>query len=118
MPGYDRTEPGGQGSRTGGGFGFCGAQARGEADTDIRGYGRGVGPGGRGLQRGFRKGFCFYGRGRGGAGYGPRWAAEPIQPDRIKSNLQAEAEDLRRRLETVEQRLAGIEGLGAEPKQA
>jgi hypothetical protein len=117
MPRYDRTGPEGQGPRTGGGFGFCGVPAR-EAETDIRGYGRGFGPGGRGLQRGFRKGFCFYGRGRGGAGYGPRWAAEPIQPDRIKSNLAAEAEDLRRRLEAVEQRLAGMEGLGAEPNQA
>ena len=115
MPGYDQKGPGGQGPRTGGGFGFCGAPAR-EADTDTRGYGRGAGPGRRGLQRGFRRGFCFFGRGRSGAGYGPRWAAEPIQLDRIKSNLQAEAEDLRRRLEAVEQRLAGIEGLGPEPK--
>jgi hypothetical protein len=102
---------------TGGGFGYCGAAAR-AVDTDIRGYGRGFRAGGGGLQRGFRRGFCFFGRGRGWAGYGPHWAAEPIPPDRIKSNLAAEAEDLRARLEAVEQRLAGMESLGTETKEA
>jgi hypothetical protein len=43
---------------------------------------------------------------------------EPIQPDRIKANLAAEAEDLRRRLEAVEKRLAGMEELRSEPKEA
>jgi hypothetical protein len=40
-----------------------------------------------------------------------------MAPDRIKTNLQAEAEDLRRRLEAVEKRLAGMEALGNEPKE-
>ena len=117
MPRYDRTGPEGQGPRTGGGFGFCGVPAQ-KVDTDIRGYGRGLGPCGRGLQRGSRRGFCFFGRGRNAAGYGPRWAAEPIPPERITPNLAAEAEDLRRRLQAVERRLAGMEELGSEPKEA
>lgn len=95
---------------TGGGFGSCGAPIR-EADADIRGFGRGAWGGGRGLRRGFRRGFCFIGRGRG-------WAEEPIPPDRTSSNLQAEAESLRARLEAVEKRLAGIETLGGETKGA
>lgn len=117
MPGYDRTGPWGQGSRTGGGFGVCGYPGR-DADTAAMVYGRGFGPGGRGLQRGFRRGFCFFGRGRGGAGYGARWFLETTQPNRMKSSLEAEAEELRRRLDAIEQRLAGMQVPGAEPKLA
>jgi len=117
MPGYDRTGPSGQGPRTGGGFGFCGTPEQ-EAEADVRFYGRGFGRGGRGLQRGFRRGFCFFGRGRGGTGYGARWFPETTQPNRIKSNLEAEAEELRRRLDAIEQRLAGMQAAGAGPKPA
>jgi hypothetical protein len=82
-------------------------------------YGRGFGPGGRGLQRGFRRGFCFFGRGRGGIGYGARWYPETTQPNQIRSNLEAEAAKLRRRLDAIEQRLAGTEEMpGVEPKPA
>jgi hypothetical protein len=117
MPGYDRTGPWGQGPRSGGGFGFCGTPAQ-DSETDPRGYGRGFGPGGgSGLQRGFRRGSCFFGRGRNAVGFGPRWAAERIQPEPAKPSLEAEAADLRRRLEAIEQRLAGMEGRGAEPKE-
>jgi hypothetical protein len=117
MPGYDRTGPWGQGPRTGGGFGFCGPQAQ-AAEADARFYGRGFGRGGRGLQRGFRRGFCFFGRGRDGIGYGARWFPETTPPNLIKSNLEAEAEELRRRLDAIEQRLAGMEMPGVEPKPA
>lgn len=116
MPGYDRTGPWGQGPRTGGGFGFCGPQAQ-DADADARFYGREFGRGGRGQQRGFRRGFCYFGRGRNAVGFGPRWTAERIQPEPAKPSLEAEAADLRRRLEAIEQRLAGMEGRGAEPKE-
>jgi hypothetical protein len=118
MPGYDRTGPWGQGPRTGGGFGVCGTPAQ-ETEANVRNYNWGFGRrGGRGLQRGFRRGFCFFGRGRSAVGFGPRWAAERIQPEPAKPILEAEAADLRRRLEAIEQRLAGMEGRGAEPKEA
>lgn len=59
MPGFDRTGPWGEGPRTGWGRGRC-APSPAEADPgEFR----------RGLQRGFRRGFCFFGR--GGRGY--RW---------------------------------------------
>ena len=116
MPGYDRTGPAGQGPGTGGGFGFCGPEAQ-DADAGLRGYGRGFGRGGRGLQRGFRRGFCFFGRGRNAAGFGPLRTGGTIQAGSAGPDLQAEAADLRRRLEVVEQRLAGMEKFGAEPKQ-
>jgi hypothetical protein len=118
MPGYDRTGPWGQGSRTGGGFGVCGAPAQ-EAEADALNYGRGFGSGGgRGLQRGFRRGFCFFGRGRGGAGYGARRVPEAAPPDLAKPSLEAEAAELRRRLDAIEQRLAGMGAGGAEFKSA
>jgi len=120
MPGYDRTGPWGQGPRTGGGFGVCGAPAR-EAETDVRNYSWGFGRGGgRGLQRGSRRGFCFFGRGRGrgGFGNGARWVSTPAPPELAKSSLEAEAAELRRRLDAIEQRLAGMGEAGAEPKSA
>jgi hypothetical protein len=117
MPGYDRTGPGGQGPRTGGGFGFCGTSAQ-DVETDPRAYGRGFGRGGRGLQRGFRRGFCFFGRGRNAASFGAPQAGGTIQPGPARTDLKAEAEDLRRRLEAIEIRLAGVEGFGVEPKRA
>jgi hypothetical protein len=121
MPGYDRTGPWGQGARTGGGFGYCGPRAQ-AAEADARSYGGGSGfcvrksgRGGRGLQRGFRRGFCCFGRGSGGTGHGPRWYPEPITSRPVRSDLETEAATLRRRLEAIEQRLAGME-MPAEPK--
>jgi hypothetical protein len=116
MPGCDRTGPWGQGPRSGGGFGVCVPQTQ-NIDVGFRGYGRGAGRGGRGLQRGFRRGFCFFGRGRGGIGSGGSWLRESSRPGPIKSNLEAEAAGLRSRLDAVEQRLAGMQGRGAEPKR-
>ena len=117
MPGYDRTGPAGQGPRTGGGFGFCGSEAQ-DADAVPRGYGKGFGRRGRGLQRGFRRGFCFFSRGRNTAGFGPLREGRTIQASPAGTDLLAEAADLRRRLEAVEQLLAGMEGSGADPKLA
>jgi hypothetical protein len=117
MPGYDRTGPWGQGPGTGGGFGICRSQAQ-DIDSDTRNDGRGSARCGRGRQRGFRRGVCFFGRGRNAVGYGPLRAAGTIQPGSAGPDLQAEAADLRRRLETIELRLAGMEGFGVEPKEA
>ncbi len=110
MPGYDRTGPWGEGPRTGGGFGFCGTQAR-DAGGLGRGFGRGFGlrGGGRGMQRGFRRGFCFFGLGRGAFGYGPRRTAADDLPLDEKAYVKAEAAELRRRLEAAERRLADLE---------
>jgi hypothetical protein len=107
MPGYDRTGPWGQGPRTGGGVGFCGTAAP-DADTDGRGYGRSVGAGGRGRQRGFRRGLCFFSLRPEFAFSRPRGATprDPLMAENTR--LHAEAEELKRRLETVEQRLAGL----------
>ncbi len=74
MPGLDGTGPEGKGPRTGGGFGYCpptdSTQPTTQPTTQTPArplvFGRGLGPCGRGLARGFRGG-----RGRG-AGRG-RW---------------------------------------------
>jgi len=107
MPGYDRTGAWGQGPRSGGGFGYCGGPAR-EADAAWRGYGRGFGAGGCGRQRGFRRGLCFFDR-RPEFGFSRPRAAAPRDPlMEENARLRTEAEDLKRRLETIEQRLAGL----------
>ncbi len=85
MPGFDQSGPLGQGPLTGGGRGRCAGYA-----GAGQGRGRGRGPCGGGRARG---------RGRGqGLGYG-LVAGDPTARD-----LQAEAEELRRRLEQVEAR--------------
>jgi hypothetical protein len=117
MPGYDRTGPRGQGPGTGGGFGFCAARTL-DSGSDARGYGRGFRPGGRGMQRGFRRGFCLLNRGRNAARYALRWSAETTRPDPAMPDLEAEAARLRRRLDAIERRLAGMQGPGAEPQNA
>lgn len=98
MPGFNGRGPMGQGPMTGGGRGRCSGYARadqgqgmawGNPQADGQGRGRGMGPCGGGRARG---------RGRG-MGYGQA-AIGPTAQD-----LQAEAEDLRRRLAQVEARL-------------
>jgi hypothetical protein len=107
MPGYDRTGPWGQGPGTGGGFGYYGDPSR-DTDAAGRGYGSGFGAGGRGRQRGFRQGFCFFSRSPEFGFSRPREAG--LRPPLIEENarLRAEAEDLKRRLETIEQKIAGL----------
>lgn len=107
MPGFDRTGPMGSGPATGWGRGDCGAGAAISARTGGgygRGFGRGFGPGyGRG---GFRRGF--------GAG---RFAV----PTRLEyaddiNVLKAEAEMLKRSLDSIHGRIARIEAAAA-PKE-
>jgi len=99
MPGFDRTGPMGGGPATGGGRGYCGIGAVADARFG-RGFGRGGG-------QGFRRGF-----GRGG-----RFVAAPVQPgyaDELGA-LKAEADLLRRSLDSVNERIARIE-TDASPK--
>lgn len=103
MPGFDRTGPWGEGSRTGWGQGLC-APSPPEADPrEFR----------RGRQRGFRRGFCFFGRGRGGWGY--RWVGPPQRPGTATAQADpAEGSDflarLDERLSRIEARLFGTGG--------
>jgi hypothetical protein len=125
MPGYNRTGPMGRGPITGGGFGFCGTGVRAGTEAPTA-YGRGFRAGGRGLQRGFRRGRCFFSRGRQpggdetgyGAGFGPRRAAGGGAPEAGAAELRAEAAELRRRLEVIEQRLGGREPSGGGAAEA
>lgn len=102
MPGLNGRGPWGQGPMTGGGRGRCTGYAGTAPDAAWggpvaygRGRGRGMGPcgGGRAWGRGRGRGMGY------GMGYGQGYA--PVEQD-----LQAEAEDLRRRLAQVEARLA------------
>ena len=81
MPGFDGTGPGGQGSRTGGGFGWC---PPGSEQAPNRGYGPVYGVGRGGIPRGGGRGRAWGGgRGRGGryatppAGYPPVYPGQP-----------------------------------------
>jgi hypothetical protein len=67
------------------------------------------------LQRGFRRGFCRFGRGRG-AGFGGWPAPGPSAVE--NAGVQAEAEDLRRRLDLLEQRIAGLSPAADEAPEA
>jgi hypothetical protein len=125
MPGYDRTGPMGRGPMTGGGFGPCGTGRWNDEDRPGA-FGRGFRAGGRGLQRGFRRGRCFFSRGRQpggdeagyGAGFGPRRAAGGGAPEAGAADLRDEAAELRRRLEVIEQRLGGREPSGGGAAEA
>ena len=106
MPGFNGRGPMGQGPMTGGGRGRCSGYANigqgaawGAPTAYGQGRGRGMGPcgGGRAFGRGRGRG-QGYGMGQG-MGYGPA-AMGPTAQD-----LQAEAEELRRRLAQVEARL-------------
>ena len=103
MPGFDRTGPMGSGPATGWGRGDCGAGVAISARTG-RGFGRGFGPGyGRG---GFRRGF--------GAGRFDVPARLEYTDD--ISVLKAEAELLKRSLDSIHGRIAKIEAAAA-PKE-
>lgn len=107
MPGYDERGPMDAGARTGGGFGYGGPR-RGEAETRSGGAGRPPRRGGRGMQRGFRRGFCFFSRRGEAGGYRSRRAAGSMPSTEARPrSLEAEAEELRRRLATIERQLAG-----------
>ena len=112
MPRFDGTGPYGYGPGTGGGFGYC-APMPADAGAYSRGMGRGEGRlgGGRGYQRGGRRGAGFYGAGRGRGLFCRRWFYGPA-PE--KSILQAEAAELKTRLEAVERHIAEMESQPAE----
>jgi len=122
MPGFDGTGPRGEGSMTGGGFGYCGPGATGYGRPMGRGFGQG-----RGLRRGYGPGFGGgrgYGRGLGrrsfqpsGEGwYGPAYGS----PYAMNSNeevamLQDEANALKSELNAITRR---IEELEAQPSES
>ena len=115
MPGFDRSGPVGAGPLTGGGRGRCNPASAGSVPPPATGYGRGLA-----LRRGFRGG---NGRGMGaGRGYGRGYgwyptAAEkiaPVEPADEMGMLKAEADDMRKMLETINSRIRSIEEKFAE----
>jgi len=106
MPGGDRTGPAGMGPMTGRRAGYCVGNA--SPGTFNTGFGRGYG---LGFGRGFRGG-----RGAGG-GISYRGYSAPFAPwmgavtpaHQELEALQAEANSLRRALETVTQRITELE---------
>jgi hypothetical protein len=108
MPRLNGTGPMSAGPGTGGGFGGCVPQT-GYAEDGSRGRGRRRGPGwaagGRGLQRGFRRGADAGGR---VAFANPQGISGAAQPDGGKKVLQAEAANLKARLEALERKLVDL----------
>jgi len=117
MPGYDRTGPWGRGPRTGAGLVFA-AHLHRMRNRSPWLWKRSRARRPRTPTR-LPSGLLFFQqraeRRRLRAARRNRWdySAGPVGSD-----PQAEAADLRRRLEAVEMRLAGMEGFGVEPKQA
>ena len=132
MPGFDRTGPMGQGSRTGGGRGPCGGGQSYGRGYGGGGYGRGYGGGGYG--RGYGYGGGGYGGGGGGGGglgrggmprgggrgrgFGggrgfQQWAPPVPAPawseEDERQALRAEAADMESRMKEVEARLADLD---------
>lgn len=107
MPGFDRSGPQGEGPRTGRGFGLCGPWAA-DAEAGFRAFDRRPWGGGRGMQRGFRRGFCFFSRGGYAGGFRPNRAAGAGFADTAAAEMRAQAAELRRRLAAIEERLAGL----------
>ena len=123
MPGFDGTGPRGEGSMTGGGFGYCGPGAT--------GYGRPMGGGfgqGRGLRRGYGPGFGGgrgYGRGLGrrsfqpsGEGwYGPAYESPyAMNPKEEVEMLRDEADALKNEIDAITGRIKGLESRASEPE--
>ena len=106
MPGFDGTGPGGQGPRTGGGFGWCPPGAGPAAGAGPGGVVYGVGRGGRPWGGG--RGRCF-GGGRGWATgglapYSPPAYAAPT-PENEVAMLQEQAGFLKTQLDGIHARL-------------
>jgi len=107
MPGFDRTGPMGQGPRTGGGFGYCGANA---GAGSFGGF-RSIGGFGRG-----RRNWRAYG---GGFGYGrwPRFWGEGYYPKvypaasrrEERDYLMDHIADLKADIEALEDRIAALD---------
>ena len=101
MPGFDRTGPRGMGSKTGGGRGFCAYHGRSQRPST---------------------GGCSFSRLGGGRGWRnqyhatglPRWQRwascnTPASAEDEKQALKSEADFLRSRLQTLEERLASMQ---------
>ena len=115
MPGFDRTGPMGAGPMTGGARGRCNPATAGNisAYAGDYGYGRGLG-----LRRGFRGGYGS-GRGRGfGRGYGwypPAVApAYPMDPSNEMEMLKADADYMKKSLDTINKRIEELENKPSE----
>ncbi|NLH48986.1 MAG: DUF5320 domain-containing protein [Myxococcales bacterium] len=114
MPRFDGTGPMGRGSRTGGGFGFCGSRPEmiyDGGDPIYRGAGQGLPP------RGGGRGRCF-GGGHGGrfsghGGFGRQGALArgfaPLAPGQEAARLRDQAAQLEQEMATVKERLERIE---------
>lgn len=104
MPAFDGTGPRGQGSRTGGGFGYC-APDSGAYDEQPIVYGVGRG----GIPRGGGRGFAF-GDGRGRR-FGPAYhASAPIQmtaKDEI-AMLKEQSQAIQNQLNQLNTRIAEL----------
>ena len=108
MPGLDRSGPMGAGSMTGGRRGICG---RAGAAINQPAYGIGYG---YGREMGFRRGFGR-GRGYGGVPY-PQNAGTGYptgKPDELEM-LRADADALRKALESAQRRIAELEKEGSD----
>ncbi|OQY02992.1 MAG: hypothetical protein B6I22_12530 [Desulfobacteraceae bacterium 4572_123] len=107
MPGFDRTGPRGAGPMTGGARGYCNPATRAAAANagfpGGAGYGRGYG---RGNGRGFGRG---YGAGYGRGYYPPQAAPYYGAAGNETADVKAEADDLKRVLDTINERLAALE---------
>lgn len=115
MPGFDRNGPMGAGPMTGGGRGRCNSAKAGIGGPYAGGYGRGLG-----LRRGFRGGFNrgmgagrAFGRGFG-RGFGRYPATAFMEPTDEIDMLKAEADDMQRSLDLINERIRTLEDKPAE----
>jgi hypothetical protein len=111
MPGFDRSGPMGAGPMTGGRRGICGPAT--DRPAFGGGYMYGRAPGfRRGLGRGRGRG-C--GPARGGIAYPPAFGAGyPLSNTDEKEMLRADADAMRKSLETIQNRIAELEKGGSD----
>lgn len=105
MPGFDRSGPMGAGPMTGRAMGRCNPNQAAGAAMPYGGYGRGMAfrrgrGGGFGAGRGLRRGF--------GMGYG--WAGPVAAAGNELDALKTEADSMKKSLETINRRIAELEG--------
>ncbi len=108
MPGFDKSGPMGAGHMTGGRRGLCNPANTGNGG--IYGYGRGMNIGrgsrgvfgpGRGIRRGFRRGFAWY-----PPEYVPAYSTD--QKSEVDM-LKAEADYLKNAIDTINKRIEDLE---------
>ncbi len=108
MPGFDRSGPMGQGSRTGRGLGYCTGFAGNPGNINYGAAGYGVGRGGRPWGGG--RGRCFGGAwgGRRFGFWGPAYQGAMDDPGLETRNLREAADRLTAEIRLAEQRLAEL----------